>query len=144
MLLSVGWIAFSSVLFYVDFEKRLVTKAKAIWGRDVWEWSVATLDEVEHLEIRGLPAGDGSSAHYELVAKLRQWHRPQLVLSPVNFEVIENIYYPDCAFKEDVNRQQFDHKLYTFLQHPVVARLLLVSAQSRSSASSSCPVPHLR
>lgn len=53
------WILSTSVHFYVDFERRRISQAKAVLGRDVWEWEVLPLDQVEVLELRPRPCPGG-------------------------------------------------------------------------------------
>lgn len=51
MCLSILWIAFTSVHYYVDFETLKVTKAKSLLGQDLLEWEIADLDQISHLEV---------------------------------------------------------------------------------------------
>lgn len=59
MAAAVAWIASTSVRFYVDFRERRISKAKALWGRDIWEWTVASLDQYQRLELRAPDRGEG-------------------------------------------------------------------------------------
>lgn len=52
MVACLTWIALSSVHFYVDFEKMRISKAKSFLGRDLFEWGVLDLEQVERLEVR--------------------------------------------------------------------------------------------
>lgn len=93
------WIAFSSVHYYVDFEKMKITKAKAIGGRDLLEWTVHSLDKVEHLEVLQLadPFGVGGDSvgpqayderarrRYAVVAVFKGWRLPLEIAPPMRF-----------------------------------------------------------
>lgn len=52
MVATIAFIAVSSVRYYVDFEHRMITKAKSVAGRDLLEWNVESLDGIESLELR--------------------------------------------------------------------------------------------
>ena len=56
MAASIAWIALSAERFYLDLEERSITKAKAVVGRDVLEWSVLPLARVSRLAL--IPPGE--------------------------------------------------------------------------------------
>lgn len=56
MLACLVWIAFSSVHYYVDFEKMRISQAKSFLGRDLIEWGVEDLKRISHLEVQKVPS----------------------------------------------------------------------------------------
>jgi hypothetical protein len=82
------WIALSSVHFYVDFEKMRISKAKAFLGRDLIEWGVLDLANVERLEVRGtatlLPGQTLPTRVYRVLAvqKTRWGRQAELEICP--------------------------------------------------------------
>jgi len=51
MLLCIAWVAVSSERYYLDLDTRAITKAKALFGRDVLEWRVWPLSQVGRLAL---------------------------------------------------------------------------------------------
>jgi hypothetical protein len=56
MLTCILWIALSAERFYLDLEERVISKAKAVVGRDILEWSVLPLARVARLAL--IPQGE--------------------------------------------------------------------------------------
>ncbi len=91
------WIAFSSVHYYLDFEKLRVSKAKSVLGTDLVEWGVANLSSFSHLEVQRIAtslsdlmeetAGSRDSAslawrQYRVVAVWKNSWLPPLEIAP--------------------------------------------------------------
>ena len=55
MFAALLWIPLSSEHFYVDFDRGMITKAKALLGRDIWEWDIAPLEDYAHLALAEVP-----------------------------------------------------------------------------------------
>lgn len=81
MVASLVWIGISSEHYYLDFDRQMVTKAKALFGHDVWEWDVEPLAELSHLALQEADLGEGAAPHLEVVAHYPDG-RPPLPLSP--------------------------------------------------------------
>jgi hypothetical protein len=79
MFLALAWIPFSSENYYLDFDRGMITKAKALFGRDVWEWDIAPLAEYEHLSL--VEVSESKQPARQIVAMPKEGTRP-FELSP--------------------------------------------------------------
>ncbi len=61
MVLSILWISISSERYYLDLDNRAITKSKALFGRDILEWTVMPLAQVSRLSL--VPVYENETAY---------------------------------------------------------------------------------
>jgi hypothetical protein len=145
------WIAFSSIHYYVDFEKMRITQAKAFLGRDLVEWKVEDLDRVSHLEIQKVPsaleylqgddpAGPSSPATGSTQFRVLAVLRPRTLFSREPIEICPPLLLGEDSMREvaDLFRRIEASRAFPVVMHravkalppPVQNRLLLEAKKS--------------
>jgi hypothetical protein len=148
IVLTLVWIAFSSVHYYVDFEKMRISKAKSFLGRDVVEWGVIDLDRISHLEVRRvlttseylLGEAEGSSATLQSQFRVLAVYKGQGLLTPAPLEICPPLLLAEESMRDvaDLFRRieashAFEVRIHDSVRRlpPPEQNLLLLEAQEK-------------
>ncbi len=72
VLLSIFWAAMSAETYNLNMTQKALTKSKLLLGREIYEWPVVSLAEVEQLEVRPVTSNNDNAPRLVLVARLKK------------------------------------------------------------------------